>query len=220
VLSCALILSLFYSAIAIALAPHLSNPNSLHISVSITDPVPCAQDSCYHVYLHQTLKSHSCPWPRISTYVIHTLSTCQPKSIVTYVTRHCSRGLDPRPVLTLMLRIPKLLQERPRPLIFRLFLCPSTGSSHATQDLHARLHTQGAHCRCHCHAMSASCRCHASATSMSCQCHVRPCQTPVLPCHATPLLQKLLRVSCRFRGLPGLSLPFSAYACMYPHDPL
>jgi hypothetical protein len=115
-------------------------------------------------------------------------------------------------------------QGRPKPLIFRSFLRSSTGSSHATQDLHARLHTQGAHCRCHCHVMprhTMSCQCHVGV--MSCHvipCHVKPCRTPVLPCHTTPLLRKLLRVSCCFRGLPGLSFTFSAYACMCPHDPL
>jgi hypothetical protein len=62
--------------------------------------------------------------------------------------------------------------------------------------------------------------CHGCVMSMLCQCHFRPCRNPVLSCHATLLLRKLLRVSCRFRGLPGLSLPFSAYACMCPHDPL
>jgi hypothetical protein len=132
----------------------------------------------------------------------------------------CFGFADCSPVSTLLDPGSRLWQERPRPLIFRSFLRPSTGSSHATQDLHARLHTQGAHCHCHCHVMSVSCRCHASATSMSCQCHVRPCQTPVLPCHATPLLRKLLRVSCRFRSLPDRSLSFYAYTCMCPHDPL
>jgi hypothetical protein len=128
--------------------------------------------------------------------------------------------------LSLSLLMHALSQEQPRPLIFRSFLRPSTGSSHATQDLHAWLHTQGAHCCCQCHVMSChvmSRQCHAMschASVMSCQRHVSPCQTPVLPCHATLLLRKLLHVSCRFRGLPDRSLSFYAYTCMCPHDPL
>jgi hypothetical protein len=102
-------------------------------------------------------------------------------------------------------------QERPRPLIFRSFLRPSTGSSHATQDLHARLHTQGAHCRCHCHVMprhTMSCQCHVGVMPLPCQCRVSTTSGPAEPrsCHVMQL-----RFSGSFSVFPAVSAAFQAF---------
>jgi hypothetical protein len=100
-----------------------------------------------------------------------------------------------------------------RPLIFCLFLCPWTGLSHATHDLHTQLCAQGAHCHCHCHVNDTlSCHCCISVVSVSR--HSRACQTPALSmaCNsASP------EASPCFLPFPQPSSPFSQFLCLCMH---